>query len=323
MTRLCLVYADTPVEWNCSQWRITNPSYGLRRVGIDVDEVWIADWATSPHDPHNRKRIMDADAVLLQRNCFEGNLDALRYWRGLGKPVYIDLDDAYQMLPETVAARRFWIDNALKFKRPPLEQLREGLLLSSGVTSPSKLILQDWDAPKKVWLPNYVRGEWYANLERRPHVGIIIGWGMSMSHFDSFRYCGIVEALVQLCRRDPRVRVVVCGNDAQPYEMLSGIPPQQRTRNAGVNFDVWPQRLAQFDLGIAPLFGDYDRRRSWLKVVEYACAGVPCIVTKSDPYADLTDWTLAQVDAGADLWAAALDDAIANLRDHQERAAKR
>jgi glycosyltransferase involved in cell wall biosynthesis len=321
--KFCFVFADTPSEWNCSQWRVANPSYGLRRIGHDVDEMWVADFAASPHDATLRKRVQAADVVLLQRNCFEDKLDALKFWRGLGKPVYIDLDDAYQMLPETVLARRFWRDNASKFARNPLEQLREGLRLSSGVTSPSKVILQDWDAPKRVWLPNFVRAEWYTHVERRPHYGVVIGWGVSMSHFDSFRYSGAVEALTRICREHDAVRVVLVSNDSQPFEMLTGIRPQQKQWMRGVEYTKWPSILAQFDIGLAPLYGEYDRRRSWLKVPEYACAGVPCVVTKSDPYAGLEEWCIAQVENSVDNWYAALSTALDNLAHAKQVAEHR
>lgn len=320
---ILMVFADTAVEWNCSEWRIRSPSYGLRRLGATVDEMWLNDWSQSHRDKTLMDRVAKADVVLLQRNCFGGALDALRYWRGRGKPVYIDLDDAYNMLPQTVSAHRFWTLNAHSFKPPPLDQLREGLRLSNGLTSPSKLILEDWEAPAKVWLPNFVRAEWYRDVERRPHEGIIIGWGGSMSHYDSMRYSGAVAALTEICRKYPYVRLAMCGNDRNPYEMLTEIPAQQKLWQPGVPQHEWPNVVAQFDIGLAPLFGEYDRRRSWLKVVEYACAGVPCIVSKSDPYVELSEWCFAQVEDGPEPWFAALDTAISSVAQAKAVAYKR
>jgi hypothetical protein len=312
LTKIAFVFADTPTEWNCSQWRVVNPAWGLRRIGIETDEVWIADWGISHLNKDQRKRVEGADVVLLQRNAFEGALDALKFWRERDKPVWIDLDDAYQMLPETNNAKRFWHDNAMRFNRNPLEQLREGLSIATGLTSPNKLILEDWQSPRKLWLPNYVRGEWYANVKRQEHDGIIIGWGASMSHYDSYRYSGVAVALSELCRRRADVRVVVCSNDRTPYEMLD-CSPTQKMYQSGVPYTEWPQFVALFDLGIAPLYGEYDKRRSWLKVIEYACAGVPCIVSDSPAYADCREWPLAMVGPGA--WATALDSALSQLQE--------
>lgn len=323
--RIVFVFADTSVEWNCSQWRCTNPAYGLRRIGVDVDLMWQDDWAASPRDAKQRERVQRADVVLLQRNCFGGNLEALKFWRGLGKPVWIDLDDAYQMLPECNSAHKFWQENARGLRPPPLDQLREGLKLATGLTSPSKVILADWESPQKRWLPNFVRGEWYAGVKRRPHEGIIIGWGASMSHHDSYRYSGVVDALRTACERDKRVRVVVCSNDRRPFEMLDGISERQRFYQTGVPPEDWPQFLAQFDLGIAPLYGEYDRRRSWLKAVEYACGGVPAIVSDSDSYQEpaVKGWPLSLVGDGPGAWTTALDSALSQLAEAQDVATRR
>jgi len=299
-----------------------NPAYGLRRIGIEADEMRIEEWAVSHRGGDLAKRVAKADIVFLQRNAFGPNLEALRHWRDVGKPVYVDLDDAYQLLPKTNHAHAFWLENSAKLKPPPLEQLREALSISSGLTSPSKVILEDWQAPKKLWLPNYVRGEWYIDVERRPREHIVIGWGGSMSHQDSFRYSGFVDGVTGLCRRDRRVRVCVSGNDRGNYEMFLHLPSQQRMYVPGVKPEEWPAILAQFDLGVAPLYSEYDRRRSWLKVAEYACAGVPCIVTDSDPYQGLDHWCI-RIANGADAWEKALSEVVARLLELQATACKR
>lgn len=317
-----MVYADSVQEMNCSVWRVFTPAYGLRRIGIQTDEMWIADWSRSHTDRDARLRVEDADAVFLQRNAFESALDALKYWRERDKPVWIDLDDAYQLLPETNNAKRFWHDNGPRFKRNPLEQLREGLTIATGLTSPNKVILDDWQSPRKLWLPNYVRGEWYAKCKPVPHEGVIIGWGASMSHLDSYRYSGIAAALSDLCRRRRDVRVIVCSNDRGPYEMLD-CPPTQKMYQTGVPYTEWPAFVGRFDLGVAPLYGEYDRRRSWLKVAEYSSAGVPCLVSDSDPYREVADWTLGLVADGAGAWTTALDSALSQLAQAQEVAQRR
>ncbi len=323
MTKLLIVWADTPREMNCSVWRCFTPAYGLQRIGVDVDLMWQDDWAISPRDAKQRERVQRADIVFFQRNVFEANLEALKFWRALGKLVWIDLDDAYQMLPEANAAHKFWQENAHRLKVPPLDQLREGLKLATGLTSPSKVILADWESPQKRWLPNFVRGEWYAGVKRRPHEGTLIGWGASMSHHDSYRYSGVVEALRSACARCSDVRVVVCSNDRQPYEMLEGIPERQKFYQAGVPAEDWPQFVAQFDLGIAPLYGEYDRRRSWLKATEYAAAGVPSIVADLSAYEDCKTWPLSLVGNGLDAWATALDSALAQLAEAKVIAERR
>jgi hypothetical protein len=40
----------------------------------------------------------------------------------------------------------------------------------------------------------------------------------------------------------------------------------------------------RYDIGLAPLSGDYDDRRSSLKVAEYLISGLPFVATKSPVY---------------------------------------
>ncbi len=206
MTHLLFVVADLPHEWNCSQWRIVNPAWGLRRIGVTVDEMWINDWAQSPTVREPRDRVNKADAILFQRNAFEGNLEAIKFWRSMGKPVYIDLDDAYQALPDTVNAKKFWEGNSQNYRRGPLEQLREGLALASGLTSPSKVILDDWTAPTKHWLPNYVRGEWYRDLDERVDAaGVRDAQDSRLEGFPYLRVNRLLSSFRAEAAADPRV----------------------------------------------------------------------------------------------------------------------
>ncbi len=47
---------------------------------------------------------------------------------------------------------------------------------------------------------------------------------------------------------------------------------------------IWPKEVSSFTIGIAPLFGEYDKYRSNLKIVEYGICNVPWVASFSDPY---------------------------------------
>jgi glycosyltransferase involved in cell wall biosynthesis len=130
---------------------------------------------------------------------------------------------------------------------------------------------------------------------------VCIGWGGSISHMDSFLYSNVVPAIRRVLTDRPNVFFKFCGGETRLDWLLKEIPEGQFMRHGGVMAAHWPLVLSTFDIGIAPLDmrptetfngGDnpgksYDERRSWLKLVEYICAGVPFVATNGAPYHDL------------------------------------
>ena len=255
--------------------------------------------------------------IVVQRNLFTQQVwDACEYWRGLGKTVVADLDDAYQMMPVSNPAYWFWVENRGGLSHDPVDGLREGLKHVDALLSPSKLILKDWDVPG-LWLPNFAEGRWYADLPKRDNGDkIIIGYGCSVSHYDSWWGTGIREAVQRISEKYPQVVWRLHGNDQRIHEQL---PAESKEQVKGVPPQEWPKQVSQFDIGVAPLEGEYDQRRSWLKAVEYILAGVPWVATKGYPYEELAEHGTL-VDNDADSWFNALSDVIENLGEYQERA---
>lgn len=54
--------------------------------------------------------------------------------------------------------------------------------------------------------------------------------------------------------------------------------------------EYYPHEIAQLDVGIAPLLNTtFNRAKSWLKPLEYAALGVPCVMSPTDEYRKLHD----------------------------------
>jgi len=130
---------------------------------------------------------------------------------------------------------------------------------------------------------------------------VCIGWGGSISHVDGFLYSGVLPALKRVLKDRPQAFFKFCGSESRLDWLLKDIPEDQFMRHGGVSAEHWPLVVSTFDIGIAPLDmrptetfngGDnpgksYDERRSWLKLVEYLCAGIPFVATDGAPYAEL------------------------------------
>ena len=270
-----------------------------------------------------------ADIITVQRNIVtEEVINAIKYWQGLGKPVVADLDDAYTILPWANPAHTFWIDDPHAID--PLATLERGLQTCGYLTSPNRLILQDWaHVARGYYLPNYAQGEWWTDLEDRATMQaksnwqdrIVIGWGGSVSHYDSWWGSGIFEAAKHITKHYPEVLWLICGNDPRLYSQLP-VHRDNKHWQHGVEPSQWPQIIKTFDIGVAPLYGPYDQRRSWIKTLEYGLAGVPWVATEGEPYRDHTGLgTLIKNDPLT--WERGIEQLIANLPTAQDLAAQR
>jgi len=319
-------YADSAMEYNTSHWRCKIPSDAMNRAGNGWKGKLIHySGFLNFLDPAIQDLVGPADLVIFERNvAWQEALDAMEYWQGMGKPVVIALDDAYQSLPWSNPAHNFW---HVKDDGEALKFLERGMTLSDGLISPNRFLLKDWEyctrgyyiqnfAPPDIWtdLPSREESKEKRGLSDK----IVIGWGGSVSHYDGWWGSGIREAATKVCARHPEVTWMVCGNDKRLFDQLP-VPFDQKVFHPGVPADKWPLNIKAFDIGVAPLFGPYEQRRSWLKGIEYLLAGVPWVGTEGEPYRDIEKLGTL-IKNGEESWEEALEAKITNLEVAQEEA---
>jgi hypothetical protein len=319
-----------------SEWRQLAPCDAMNRArekdGADWDAKMIHISGFVQYlDRAIQDLVMPRDIIIVQRNIITPEIvDIMRYWQGLGKSLCVDLDDMYQSLMWSNPAHAFWIENSAKLDPPPLVALERGLKQSNGLISPNRNLLSDWSyVTKGFYLPNYARSEWWTDLptrvEMKERLGvkdrIVIGWGGSVSHYDGWWGSGLREAAALIARKYPQVTFMICGNDPRIYEQLP-VPFDQRKQQPGVEPSAWPKIVKSFDIGLAPLHGYYDQRRSWLKGLEYGLAGVPWVGTTGEPYSDLRGLGYL-IDNGVDSWYEHLCYIIDHLEKEQTVAEQR
>jgi hypothetical protein len=322
------VTADTPQEWNCSEWRCAVPSRALERTRRhSAPLISLQDFAANT--PETQAACSAADIIVVQRNLLGPVLAAMLHWKARDKVVAVDFDDAYDLMPSTNVSYRYWGQGEVthpdgtvdKMEPPPLWQFRRGLALAHAATVPSKRLADDWQAYTPVfYLPNYIDMEKYQNIAPQPHEGIVIGWGGSMSHLQSFTGSGVGAALKRICRARPQVKVAIHTSDQRVFDQLP-LPPEQKTLMRWVPYTEWPRQLARFDIGLAPLHGAYDDRRSWIKVLEYMVMKIPWVASDGPAYDELRPYGwLAKNTPGA--WERLLLDMVDHLEDYKTEAAR-
>lgn len=322
--KIVYVYADSPEEWNSSEWRCSIPARAINRTSSHKAALLgIEDFAG------NTDKAVElcsaADFIIVQRNLFGPVLSAIQYWKARDKVILADFDDAYNFIHPSNLNYKFWSEgiprqpNAPKVEPNPLTQFKWGLRLVHAATAPSKRLADDWQSYTTMYyLPNYIELKYYENVVSSPHRGITIGWGGSFSHLQSFTESGIVPALKRVCRAKPHVRVMICGDDPRIIAALQ-LPARQFIFQKWVSYSEWPRNLSQFDIGVAPLGGEYDERRSWIKVLEYLVMKIPWVASDSLPYREFRPYGWL-VNNDANSWERVLLDIIDHLDDYRDRA---
>jgi hypothetical protein len=322
------VYADSKEEWNCAEWRCAVPARAIQQSGRHTARM-IDIVSFAYNTPEADEICKSSDVIVIQRNLFEPVMKTVQHWKAMDKIVIADFDDAYNLMPPAVKNYRFWIEGLMdntenpsgppiKITPPPLAQFKLGLRVVHGATVPSEQLVNDWSGITDVHLlPNYIELERYINIAPKPHDGIIIGWGGSLSHFHSFKESGVLKALQRVCQARSNVKVLICG-DRRVFDLMP-IAPEQKMFQPWTAIDYWPQLLSIFDIGIAPLYGQYDQRRSWIKILEYMVMKIPWVASDGPAYQSLRPygWLVKNTPNG---WERILLDLVDHLEDYRDEA---
>ncbi len=316
------------VELLLSQWRALSPADVINRSGKHTAKLVHLQTFADFRSQASQDLVMPGDIIIVQRNLINREVwEAIDYYRALRKCVVADLDDDYPSLPWSNPAHEFWIRNSANLPEAPIALLTEGLKHCDALTSPSKVILEDWKGiVPGAWVPNFAQGNWYLNLPKPPkREKIIIGWGGSVSHLDSWLFSGAKEAIEEICAERKDIALLLCGNDPRLVDRFE-VTKEQKFVQSGVPPTEWPKVVAQFDIGVAPLDlreGDksYDNRRSWIKCLEYILCGVPWVASKCRVYEDFEQYGKC-IENTKEAWKSALLEKIDNL-GFAKRAANR
>jgi glycosyltransferase involved in cell wall biosynthesis len=274
-----------------------------------------------------------ADIIVIYCYLIEPVLSAIQYWKARDKVVIVDFDHAYDLMPSSNPNYQYWFDGIKSSYKTgktayssqidpyPLTQFKWGISLAHAATVPSLRLVDDWrDYTDMHYLPDYIDLENYRNVKPESHDGINIGWGGNMSHLLSFQESGVVEALRRVCESRPQVRVVIAGGDQRVYDLLP-VPTKQKILIPWVPYTQWAQILSKFDIGIAPLYGPYDERRSWIRVLEYLVMKIPWVGSNGPTYFELGDygWLIKN---DTDSWEGVLLDIVDNLQEYKLDASR-
>ena len=138
-----------------------------------------------------------------------------------------------------------------------------------------------------------------------------------MTHLVSWEKSGACEALNQLAGENANLRIAIIG-DPRTERFFKGFHKDRRIMVGWVPHAIFAAKLSMFDIGLIPLFGEYDRRRSWIKTAEYSVMGIPWIGSDMEPTREID--TGARVENTSEAWYETLKYYIENYGALKEAA---
>ena len=325
---ILFIESDQSAEYNSSNWRCVIPMRALRRAGHTANLIRLEEW--NSRSENARQLTEAADIVFVQRNLFSETLDTIFYWTAKRKVLVGDLDDSYKDMTEETGSPSYawWKKGVLhndndnkdyKIDPMPLDMLTYGVKMCAGVSSPSKLICKDWSGVARTyWFPNYVDlALYYRKTVRRDPGSVHFGWGGSQTHLVSWQKSGAADAVSQIINENPHVQIVLLGDPR--CERFFAVKPSSRLSHKWIPQATFAGGLSSFDIGLIPLYGEYDRRRSWIKTMEYSVMGIPWVGSDMEPTQDVDTGTRVENTTAA--WYKTLKFYVENVDALQDAAA--
>ena len=318
--RILFSEADLPQELNTSWWRCRIPAYRLKQAGHDTLVAHNSLVFTNSPPQQVADFLHTAEVVVVERVFVDFFIDKIKEWKALGKRVVGTFDDAYHLIDPSKETGKFWRGKKTDYNTGNFKQFRANLSLFDRVIVPSHVLVDDYKPYCKDvrYVANYTMKELWENIKRRPpDNNIVIGWGGSTGHVKSWRDSGIITALARLQRKYPRmmVRIYGGGTEIPDYLKKAGVKCEFQGWMA---FELWPQHIAMWDVGVIPLSGNYDSRRSHIKCLENAMAGKAWVASEGEPYKDARGGLL--VKNSPDDWQHAIDSILSGWTDGKHLA---
>ncbi|RLC34159.1 hypothetical protein DRH14_03575 [Candidatus Shapirobacteria bacterium] len=275
-------YADRDgAEWNSSRWRVLWPHRALQRAGIASR---IASLPQECELPVPHPLMTWADVVVIERvNVYPPQHPRMRQvqkhveWALSHKRTFLTIDDAYHLMPSSSPSKVVWNKHAL-------DTFRDYARSSQGVFCPSLKLSRDAICGSKgIYIPNYPDlHDVPPPVSQHAPEQTVIGWGATQQHTRSFTV--VARALREVLQRRSDVQVWMI---TSPSIFASAKLPSYRSRLLHWRrpYRSYMQFIGNhFTVGLAPLFGGYDQRRSWIKPLEYALMGIPWVASNTLEY---------------------------------------
>ncbi len=267
----------------CGYYRLTWPANVLKAAGYDVRVIHpsqankIGGGVDKDGKLVSLKIPSDADVMVFQRVTSRLIIDGIKIMRANGIAVVIDVDDDMHSIHPANPAF-----NAL---RPGGDKPEYDWHNAQAALAGATLVTTSTDALLKRYA-SHGRGVVLHNCIPKialeiPHVDSeSFGWpGALLSHMDDPQVMGTSAARLQ--REGYEFRIVGPPRGTKAAFQLD----QDPTTTGPVPLGAWLHSIAKLGVGVAPLNDTrFNAAKSWLKMLEMAAVGVPCVGSPRNEY---------------------------------------
>jgi hypothetical protein len=264
----------------------------------------------------------DADVIVLQRITHRHIAEAISIIRSKGVGVVVDVDDDLSAIHPKHPA----FVNLHPSKDPKRVNNQDSLYHSwhhtAKACSDATVVTTSSDALKDryakhgrgVVIRNYLP-DFYTQV---PHTDSdLVGWGGSVqSHPDDL---DVVGRSIQ--------RIV---NDGHKFKMIGpewGVAETLGLTSIDATGPIpirdWPEALTELGIGIAPIRDTkFNEAKSWLKPLEYAGLGIPCVMSPRREYREINKLGIGILAEKQDQWYKRLKKLIEDVAYRQDMSAQ-
>lgn len=294
--------------YGCGYYRLIWPAMALKDQGMDVVIIPPSQrsslfTAEIDHNTDNviSAKVPDFDVIVLQRVTHKYLAQAIPFIRAKGIAVVVDIDDDLETIhpsnpaftalhPRKTDASRSK-EHSWAWARLACESATHTTVTSAalrrkyGRKTPSTIIRNFM--PSGALTLEHVDSDW-------------IGWGGGMhSHAQDVPVVG--NAIRRLVGEGHNFKVV--GPSVGIHRGFGLNDDTQVECTGPTNIDYWHSALSLLGVGIAPLSKSvFNDAKSWLKPLEYASVGVPCVMSPSPEYDNIAALGIGEIARNPKEW---------------------
>lgn len=325
------IHSNNPEDELQVRLRCRNFADAINRKGWHCANLLDID-AFIQNTPDAQRLCAASDLLVIHRYLYGPILQAIEYWKARDKKVIVDFDQAVNYLTSDIPGHAFWLEGeplgsyahgnkamGIRIDPMPLEQFKWGLgLVNAAIVSSPRLVV-DWSPYTDIHeIPDYLNTDQYPGIKQVHENEVWIGLANS-TRLASMKHSGLLKALENVCRKRPQVKLVLC--DPGHAEVgLQGFEDAQLMVYPQNSFEEWADVLHNLDIGLMPIYGDYDLRVGRINLLEFMVSKVPWFASNQSSVRELSRYgRLIQNSPNA--WETAILKAVDNMDAFRRKAA--
>ncbi|MEI7846843.1 MAG: hypothetical protein WCK35_13665 [Chloroflexota bacterium] len=325
------IYSSNVADQNRVQVRCRNFADAINRLGAHSANLLDLN-SFLQNTPEAQAVCVGSDLIVIHRYLYGPVLRAVQYWKARDKKVVVDFDQALNYLSPGIQGYSFWMEGVPLEEEPslskeqmpridpiPFEQFKWGLGLVDAAIVSSARLADDWaHFTNVIEIPDYINIDQYPALHKDYEDEINIGLCNSTKYSRS-NNSGLLKVLEEICRKNARVKLVLCDLESTEMDKL-GIPLAQVLTYSSSSVEEWASILPRLDIGVFSITGDYDLRCSRLTLLEFMVSKIPWIASDLAIFRPLASYGTLVQNSSED-WDGALMHVIERIDLYRKKAA--